>query len=638
MLKRIAWIIALGAPMVWGCSAEMRAEPAARDLAGAICDLGFRCCNTGEMDYYMSPFVGDDDCAERLVSSASTSTSTSFSVPIAGGSIALPNVHALDRAIKDERVRVNEGALRECVAFLQELSCNTEPEDPEDPDDEACDPTLPEPPEGPSPCSLSELVVGRVGSGGRCTSPLMGLECRDDLVCLRATGSLGVDGACGAPQQLGEPCFADGECADDLHCSLVDGTCQEFRQAGESCIFAETEEPVPSPSTLLLRCAPGLTCSPFEQVCVGPCSRGYDCSTDADCQEGMTCASRVDSRGSWRSHCDAPHPEAGPCRFASDCVEGLTCEGSATFPPTEGECTPALADGAACFFDGECQSGICSNASGSCTSPRANGLACARDLECQSEYCDLFFGECAPMANPGEECASGLDRECADGWCNTPDFFSPSACTGENEEEVCDSNTCSDPVSGFCLECVVDEDCNTGLCDTDTNQCLNVCVALLDDGETCSAHADCASGVCVPDANVCGTPPFADGSPCASDDQCESEFCNFGALPPVCATPPLANGQPCYLSSHCESRVCFEGSCQNGAGAGTECGPGLRPCDPATFFCDLEAANPQCTLIRETGEDCTRDAECRSNFCTIEWGRPMCYPADPLDGLICDGA
>jgi hypothetical protein len=637
MFQRLACIALASACLAWGCSADpMRAEPAAQQLAEAICDLGFRCCNEGEIHYYLSPFVSQEDCADRLVQSATLDPMPTFSVPIGGASITLPNVHALDLAIKDDRIRINRDALEECVVLLRGLTCNEE--DEEEDEEEGCDPTLPEPPADPSPCSLARLVDGRVGEGGRCSSSdIGGAECQDELVCLRWAPA-GVDGACGAPQQLGETCFGDGECVSELQCSMVDGTCQPFQQAGEECVFAPTEAQVPSPSTLLLRCAPGLTCSPFEEVCVGPCSRGYACSTGDDCAEDLACTRRVDSRDTMRSYCDDPHPAGGPCLSASDCMEGLTCEDAFLgSPPREGVCAEGLADGADCFSDVECQSGICSWVDAECTSPRANDLACSRNLECQSEFC--FGSVCTPQASPGEPCPSGSSAECAGGTCVLGGFPISGVCY--DADDFCGGGVCDiepEAEEGVCVGCLEHGDCASGLCNLDTNQCLNACVALQADGEPCTVHGDCASGVCVFGANVCGTPPFPDGSPCASNTHCESGVCNMAADPPVCITPPLANGEPCLQNTHCESRVCFEVVCVDGAGEGETCGTGMLPCDPTHFYCDDEAEMPACAPIRETGEPCTRHTECRSNNCTLRYNRPMCSPAAPLDGLICDGA
>jgi hypothetical protein len=640
MRNRIASLVlvgTLGVPLLGGCSGQLMGEEAATDLAQSICDLAFRCCTPNEVDFYLSPFVTPEDCAERLVASASLSTTATFSVPIGGATVTFPNVYALDRAIKDDRVRIRRSALRACLAQIDELTCNMEPVDePVDPI-EGCDPTLPEPPGDPNPCAISTLVEGQVGEGGRCTTGTGGLECKEGLTCLRLTTWLGVDGACGAPQRLGETCFADNECDGDLHCSLIDGTCQERRRVNETCMYAEGQEGMPAPSTLLLKCEFGLTCSPFDEVCVGPCQHGYACTNDAQCEEGLVCARFPNSQGGTNRYCAAPQPEGGLCMEDGECQAGLRCEGAFPFSGIPGTCTPLLANGAFCSgMDSNCQSGICSSYTGSCISSLANGGNCFRHVECQSDFCHPSMSQCEATVAIGGACPTGNNQQCANGRCQLPGSYFPPSCAVETQAADCPSGACNEG-TGLCLQCTTNTHCATGRCNTETNLCENACVALLANGASCTSSTECASGTCLIGGNYCASPPLPDGEQCWQNNHCESGVCNFGAIPSVCITPPLDNGQPCALHTHCASRVCHDGSCRTGAGEGADCGGGQLPCDPYRLFCDLEAANPRCTLLSETGETCSRNLQCRSGNCTVRWGRTMCSAAAPLDGFICEG-
>jgi hypothetical protein len=614
-----------------GCSKSIEAETAAKDLADAICDLGFRCCSQGELDYLLGPFTGEGDCAERLVSAVSLDTMPTISLPIGDASITFPNVYALDRAIQDDRVRVRERALRECVALLSELACNGPSEGELVDPVEGCDPTIPEVDPVPPPCAISTLVVGNVEEGESCTTGSGGLECKEGLKCLTLPTLLGVEGACGAPQRLGQTCFDDGECAEGLYCSYVDGTCQEPQGLGEPCLYSEGQGDTPVPSTLLVKCAPGLTCSPFDEVCVGPCTYGTSCTNDAQCEDGLVCIRLPDVLGTFRGYCDAPHAEGEPCEERGDCQEGLTCEGTTyATPASAGKCTTLLANGAMCASDLDCASGICGWLSGSCIAPLANAQYCVRHLECSSGFCDEWTGQCAASASNGQACPTGQDAQCTNGRCVLASYYYPSGCSVDGE---CASNSCDTHV-GVCRECTLDAHCNTNLCES--NSCVNACQVLLADGASCTTGTQCASGVCV-NNTFCGTPPFPDGEQCSQNSHCESGVCNFGATPTVCITPPLANGQPCYVDEHCASHVCHNLACRAGLGAGESCGPATAPCDPFHYFCDLDAANPECTPFSESGESCSRNLECRSGNCTVRWGRLMCSTAAPLDGYLCSG-
>jgi hypothetical protein len=58
--------------LVTACGDEkVQAGSAAADLARTICDLAFRCCETGEARFYLGPYVTAENCVERITNSVS---------------------------------------------------------------------------------------------------------------------------------------------------------------------------------------------------------------------------------------------------------------------------------------------------------------------------------------------------------------------------------------------------------------------------------------------------------------------------------------------------------------------------------------------------------------------------------------
>jgi hypothetical protein len=91
---------AMGLQLVMGCSTSTQlSEPRAREIAQAVCDFGARCCSAGERAYYLGPFVGEGDCADRMVDSAALDTEPSFGFG-PSARVYLPNLAALDRALR----------------------------------------------------------------------------------------------------------------------------------------------------------------------------------------------------------------------------------------------------------------------------------------------------------------------------------------------------------------------------------------------------------------------------------------------------------------------------------------------------------------------------------------------------------
>ncbi|HLU66938.1 MAG TPA: hypothetical protein VKZ63_11720 [Kofleriaceae bacterium] len=438
------------------CGGSADPQAAAEDLATELCDLSFRCCTRGEVNFYLGHYVGPEDCADRLVNSASLSSNLVINLSMFENvAVFLPNLRALDQAVKDGRTKVDSDAVDACVEFLRGVQCNALEEEAE-----VCTP--PEIIED-HPCDPSVMFRGNVSEGGRCTSVGFSFECAEGLAC-RASSPLGVEGACVAPGELGDYCFTDGECGEDLYCSQLDGTCQEPGQPGEVCAYADPDDPSPSPDSLLLRCDTGLSCDPVTDTCVAPCERGAACAVDLDCdaEAGLVCM---------LGRCDSPRSEGLPCAQDEHCQEGLLC-------------LPSIAE-----------PGVLA-----CTAPRGLDESCIyrQHAECASGYCDPATNRCAASSQPGDLCPTALHEQCDGGYCD----------------------------STF-IACASDDTCTgSGVCNTSLGRCEYYCVPERPDGQSCANGFECASGSCI--SGICRTLPLADGQECLDASQCESGYCGYG--------------------------------------------------------------------------------------------------------------
>ena len=543
------------------------------NLSLAICNTAMRCCNRGEISLMMGPYVDVDNCTDRYTDRARFSAVEPLEMPGLGmPRIALPNLGAVKEAADDGRVRLDGAALQACRDYLDAMPCNELL--PEEEEEDLC--ALPEPPVE-TPCDPRKLFIGLVGEGGECTSPGASLECAPGLVCY-GNPLLGVFGQCVKPGRVGEPCFDEAYCEAELYCSQLDGTCQPRRAEGETCVFADRDDPSPLPETLLVRCAVGLSCDPITDTCVAPCKRGAACMDDEGCDEELELECIV-------GRCDLPRAAGLPCAVATDCEEGLQC--------------------AADPEDDERQI---------CQERLANAEACTAHEQCTSEFCDPATLLCAPKVAPDAACPSGLDQQCDDGSCE-PEL---SACASDADCPL--SGRCN-VVTGLCSSYCVALKPVGAICTLDTDCASSTCVVgfcrelplLL--GQDCEGHEQCESEFCNYDEDrACANLPLPLGERCQTSVECESRVC-FGA-----------------------ASAAFD-TCTNGQDEGEACGqPSQEPCNPNKFFCDAEASPISCQPLREAGEECESSIQCRGE-CVVRFGRKMCdATVDPTQFAICDGS
>lgn len=134
----------------------------------------------------------------------------------------------------------------------------------------------------------------------------------------------------------------------------------------------------------------------------------------------------------------------------------------------------------------------------------------------------------------------------------TSGYVGGSPCT-ENKE--CESNQCSKETKfsySRCVstECRIDQDCDTGRCDS------GLCMPKLGSCMSCDEDSDCASGRCpLPLFKCAGEDGLMDNKcKCRTNSDCTSGRCE-GIAPPVCEAK-LNEGGKCNEDSDCKSGEC----------------------------------------------------------------------------------
>ena len=156
-------------------------------------------------------------------------------------------------------------------------------------------------------------------------------------------------------------------------------------------------------------------CKPLKTMAQA-CTRDGECQTDR-CA-GLQCAA------------------ADECLSDGDCASGSYCN-TGVVGIGRNECSPLLAQYAACTGDHQCQSDNCSSwrpqdgqVSGICYTPnsKSGGASCQIDLECRAGKC-----------NSAKNCVCGSDTDCASGfWCNRGVDLVENTCQRQlNQGEVC---------------------------------------------------------------------------------------------------------------------------------------------------------------------------------------------------------
>ncbi|HEY4105963.1 MAG TPA: Dickkopf N-terminal cysteine-rich domain-containing protein [Polyangiaceae bacterium] len=369
-------------------------------------------------------------------------------------------------------------------------------------------------------------------------------------------------------------------------------------------------------------------CAPTAPAADGPCSldkllpgslaAGGDCTAFGPnpCASGLVCRSVAAEAGVC-----VPVTKVGDlCLSDSDCGSHLVCEWSS------GTCATGAGYGEACAFTDadnpvpgtetkRCAIGLaCDTVALTCTDPNcAAGKNCLTDAECPKGIaCVADF--CQPLRQPGQNCFQTSD--CASGACSYDPVANRSLCTAPKADGAA---------------CVQPSDCASGYCAFDVSSSTQVCMAALANGDMCTLPDQCKSGNCT--NGMCLA--VAAGATCTTDADCavtHNLFCADGA----CTLTPFALGTSCSANSQCDSANCLAGKCAEKAAIGDDCDANT-PCDD-TSYCNIAASKTlgTCTALKAQGDPCTRDIECASG-CQATNGALRCN-GQPRGVAVCGGA
>lgn len=336
------------------------------------------------------------------------------------------------------------------------------------------------------------------------------------------------------------------------------------------------------------------------------CNQGTKCAP-APCVTGITLCSEA----------GAQCIPFGQEYAGTQCGDGGVCN--------NGQCI-ACSVGQSCADGGSCERATiaCSTGSPVCVpgGNAPNGQSCGTSLYCNTGNCAACTSgaSCTPPDNPchtgSAQCVEG-GIYCQDNGGNTP------AGTSCGANQVCDGN-------GTCSGCTSNSTC-TPVNDAGTP---NVCL---------SGTTSCSTG-----ASVCGSAtPLANGSPCGTNQVCNSGACVSCTSNAVCSpqnnscligyidcssgtsvctqSGVAANGTDCGSGQVCNNGTC--GACTTGA----TCNPSGNVCQTGTTSC--ASGSSQCMNATNVadGTTCGNNQVCYQGTCSPCTASSQCNPG----GNVC---
>ncbi len=324
-------------------------------------------------------------------------------------------------------------------------------------------------------------------------------------------------------------CTEDAECKDPAYCVEEDGTCAECTDNAH--------------------CDPGKICE--NNVCV----EDAECTENTNCLSWEVCTGGECTYCTWDIQCDVDSDERctsnGLCLVNCDIAE---CTLDETCIYDEGVQQPfcMLNPGISCDVDGQCLTGLCDG--GICAECSSDDHCAAGEI-CEDNTCIVEEPE-----SPGSSCQDNADclswEACVDGECdfctedNQCDQSDYEICVGPDDiclvvcrhaEERCGAHeSCVDDSyeqEKLCklnpgIECYVDGQCLTGLCDggicaecSSDDHCTDNTKLYCSDANEC---VECISdGDCKEDKPYCARGNFC--VECTSNEECpRGETCGFG--------------------------------------------------------------------------------------------------------------
>jgi len=481
------------------------------------CGWEFRCCDTGEQNYRLSPYITSaDECISRFVNQLHNSNATNNPY---GAGVGLGMLGTLGYVVDLDRVAISEEGVAECVESLAAADCTVK-------GDATARCTGPGGDPAEAPCALSNLFSPALEVGDECTLALAqggtnDIECPIGSTCLPANDPDNTRDypACVSRGLEGDDCTEDDDCDFGFYCA--DGNCGAKAAAGEDCSFNEPDDPQPGDEDI--QCQPGLSCNPVTLKCEEACTENYICNnSDLACPSGYGCAPiEVAEDTSLFTACRPLGDSAQDlCNTDGDCDADFHCDGT--------RCQADVALDGDCAADNECAAGLyCPGDDGTpglCTSILNSQDPCTATEQCgpdsagclnlgpDAEDPTITVYECRTnLLTVGQQC--GADATCA--------------------SKLCEVTAVADEAAGI-MKCTlgadVDDDCDDNL-------------ATAADGLRCAAGLLCWEGTCIekalpgtscinpdgdPDVNMC-----VNGSTCDETWNGEGEICNDWGVPEV---------------------------------------------------------------------------------------------------------
>lgn len=312
----------------------------------------------------------------------------------------------------------------------------------------------------------------------------------------------------------------------------------------------------------------------------------FQCTEDSDCSNGELCEHAIvagllnTTVATW--HCVA---ECARDHFYVNSVG----------------CFPEFGVGDTCKTNLPCGENYCIN--DKCTVRFENGESCTvnKASHCLSEFCCEGCGNTCqeyPL-EPGFNCSVGLEyNECASNWCSSEEG-------DEDRDAVClalieDGETCDE-----------DAHCVSGYCSSIQS---DTCITQVNVSESCYLDDDCMSGLtcCWECGFICETYPRDLGVSCIQDSDCESEFCSSASF--TCSQI-VGDGEECEGDDGCTSGFCHpdRGVCYSTLDDGESCS---YDDDCTSGYCSSDQGDTCFTLLNDD-EACDYDSDCSSGWCTV---------------------
>ncbi len=344
-------------------------------------------------------------------------------------------------------------------------------------------------------CGNGQVNAGEVCDDGNGTN---GDGCNND--CRRSNG---------------EPCTIDNQCSSGV-CDPTSMTCEPANTCGNGELEPANNEVCDDGNTAPndgcesdCRLSNGQGCTMDSQCASGECNEQTGlCVPAIGCGNGVLNAGEICDDGNTINGdgCETTcrRTDGQPCTMDNQCHSGV-CD------PDSGTCEPANVCGNGEVENAEvCDDGNSTDGDGCNTDCKLSDTEeCDDDTDCSSGVCDPDSDTCEPANVCGNGATEGAEI-CDDGnstdgdGCNTD-------CKLSDTEECDDDDDCSSGVcdNGVCEPALVcgngvvegDEGCDDGNT-ASGDGCTSAC--KVEDGEPCVDDDDCESGVCDPQTNVCG--------------------------------------------------------------------------------------------------------------------------------------